>query len=502
MTEQDCTICCEKYNKSTYCKVICEYSDCDFTACKSCVRTYLLGTTANPHCMNCKKPWNENFLVNNLNRTFYDKEYKPRRKELLVEREMSRLPETMHLAERQKLVDVEEEGYKTITDEIKKLNKQVADLKTKRYHITARISNIKSNTNSQGEPLERRQFIMACPVDNCRGFLSTQYKCSICELYTCPHCLEVVGHSKTDPHECNPDNVSSAEAIKKDTKPCPSCGVRIFKISGCSQMWCTECKVAFNYTTGKIDTGVVHNPHFYAHMAQLNQGQHNRNPQDVLCGGLIHIRQLNILLVALEKIIPYIDTYNAFVKFMRNMHRTIAHITWNDLPDIRGAVRQLQDAQDLRIRYILGKIDKKEIGKLLYQRDMKHKKQSEQLHLYELMSVVGIETFSSMVENVAGPVPGLGLPRSTQTTLSINKIQDIYTDMKNKIVIMDNMRKYINNEFMKISITYNHQTLQISNDWNMTFQKFTKNDLVSKDVPMTSASASASTSSASTLSVA
>ena len=78
---------------------------------------------------------------------------------------------------------------------------------------------------------------MPCPNNDCRGFLSSQYKCEICKLYTCPHCHDIIGHSKQDEHVCQPDSLKSAELIKKETKPCPTCGIRIFKISGCDQMW-------------------------------------------------------------------------------------------------------------------------------------------------------------------------------------------------------------------------------------------------------------------------
>ena len=131
---------------------------------------------------------------------------------------------------------------------------------------------------------------MACPHDNCRGFLSSQYKCELCEMFTCPHCLEVIGVSKDIPHTCNPDSVASAEFIKKDTKPCPQCGTRIHKIQGCNQMWCTQCHVAFNYDTGKIDTGRVHNPEYYRYLQQQETDrQAPRNPDDVICGGLIPV---------------------------------------------------------------------------------------------------------------------------------------------------------------------------------------------------------------------
>lgn len=97
-----CFTCCETYNKSTKCQVTCYFDDCNYSSCKGCVRTYLLNSTNDPHCMNCKKQWNENFVIQSLNRSFIDNDYKKHRKELLIDREISKLPETMNDAEKYK----------------------------------------------------------------------------------------------------------------------------------------------------------------------------------------------------------------------------------------------------------------------------------------------------------------------------------------------------------------------------------------------------------------
>ena len=80
--------------------------------------------------------------MDNLNRTFCTKEYKSHRKQLLIDREMSKLPETMHLAERQKLVDIEEKKMASITEKIKSLTKELNQYKLERSNISMKMYNI------------------------------------------------------------------------------------------------------------------------------------------------------------------------------------------------------------------------------------------------------------------------------------------------------------------------------------------------------------------------
>ena len=137
-----CGICCEAYNKSTHNKVTCEYADCKYDACKACVRMYLTSTTQDPNCMNCKKTWSEEFLVKNLNKVFCEKEYKNHRKNLLLDREMSKMPETMVFAEQEKKIQVQRQHINELDKEIKEVNKKLRDLQQAKagfnntiYHI-------------------------------------------------------------------------------------------------------------------------------------------------------------------------------------------------------------------------------------------------------------------------------------------------------------------------------------------------------------------------------
>jgi hypothetical protein len=80
---------------------------------------------------------------------------------------------------------------------------------------------------------EKKKFVRRCTRDGCQGFLSTAWKCGLCEWYSCAHCFVVKGQTHDVPHECKKEDLETAELIKKDCKPCPKCGEFIQKSSGC-----------------------------------------------------------------------------------------------------------------------------------------------------------------------------------------------------------------------------------------------------------------------------
>jgi hypothetical protein len=102
-------------------------------------------------------------------------------------------------------------------------------------------------------------FVRKCSDADCRGFLSTRWKCGLCDKYTCTECHEL---KSGDDHTCDPNNVATAKLLSTDTKGCPTCQTSIYKIDGCDQMWCPQCHTAFSWMTGQIEK-VIHNPHYY-----------------------------------------------------------------------------------------------------------------------------------------------------------------------------------------------------------------------------------------------
>lgn len=97
-------------------------------------------------------------------------------------------------------------------------------------------------------------------VEPCKGFLTTQWNCTVCKRKTCKEC-----HSKrTETHVCLESDVETAKLIMSATKPCPNCGTRIQRSYGCNHMFCMECKTSFDYSTGlKIADSKNTNPHYF-----------------------------------------------------------------------------------------------------------------------------------------------------------------------------------------------------------------------------------------------
>ena len=453
-----CFVCCEKFNKSTRSEIICPNEKCKFSACKSCVRQYLLSQKES-HCMSCKQGWNDRFIISQTNKTFFDNSFMKSRKQFLLDTEISKIPQCMEAAENYKLIKEEEKIVVELGEKIKEINKELTKLKMTRQEHYQNIYNLK---NGKGKT-ERKKFIMPCPHNGCKGFLSQQYKCEICKLYTCPNCYEVIGYNKTDEHECKKESVESAELIRKDTKPCPNCGVRIFKISGCDQMWCTECETTFSWNTGRILVNVqVHNPHFYARQREIQNGNMNRDPRDVLCGGLCTFQQLRTFIVL------YINSNEPLFKEVTNLtavdinewHRFVAHITHVELYGTRQRLQHLRNNQGILIEYIVNERTKESLATQILRNDKNSKKLVELVNIYELLSVYGIESFGYL----------------TNTNFKGKKFKDIFEIVIKHYNEYQKLITYCNEQLKIISLTYNCQVLQVINNVPRTAVTHTSNE--------------------------
>jgi len=366
-----CPVCCEDLNRSTHNPCVCP--KCEFTACKTCIRTYLESTPDESHCMSCKFAWDDEFVLISVNKTYFHSDLKEKRKQKYYEIEKSKLAESQIAA---KNLLIEEESKKQI-EEIRVKNREYKKLIHQNEILIAEITYSATHTIKK----EAKAFIMRCQAQNCNGFVSKSYKCELCEKTTCSKCFEIVNEG----HECIPENVQTAELIKKDSRPCPKCATRISKIDGCNQMWCTNCHTAFDWITGQEVKGHnIHNPHYYDYLKTTGGGVMPRNPGDVLCGGLPRLDNLNVGFIGMEhQSIVYIRT-NIF-----NIHRLIGHIQHTAMPVNQGAFET--NLERVRIDYILNRITDERFKGMIYDVYAKKNKKNVNIRLLELVQTVGMD---------------------------------------------------------------------------------------------------------------
>jgi hypothetical protein len=285
-----CSICFENFNKIHHLKVTCPF--CDLDACKTCVQTYLLSSTQDAHCMKCKHEFNREFIDTFCTKAFRNKDYKTHRENILFERENARMPETQPHVTRELEIRHLRISYiyliylvscmRTLTDFTPRIRICLNELlQSTAMTVLETIHAVRYN-----EPIATTTLVLAekCPSAECRGFLTYDHVCGICKETFCEKCREV----NHDGHACNPDTVKTIKLLKRDTKPCPKCNVPIHKIEGCAQMWCTQCYTAFDWRTGHVETGRIHNPHYFEFKKRT------REHGDIPCGGRPNYRELKV----------------------------------------------------------------------------------------------------------------------------------------------------------------------------------------------------------------
>lgn len=406
----ECEVLCEPFDLTSHKRIDCGW--CDYVACSSCVQRHLLLELNEPCCMACKHEWNREFLNSKLPKKFITGPLKTHRENIIYEREKALLPETQPFAEIVKRVDRLKEKRLKIKDQLEKLQKEHHARPAPRYgeeyfkwQRDYNIANITltekfkyldkliiylegtvfHNAGRAQTVEERRTFVKPCPSPDCRGFLSTQWKCGLCSVHVCSKCHEIKNETEGQEHECNPETLASIQALERDSKPCPKCGAMIFRIEGCSQMFHTPlsggCGAVFDWNTLRIYTGnenAVHNPHWYEYQRTLNNGNVPRQLGDVACGGVPTAYELsNTIYRFMPRTSKEAQTASGR---LYTIHQGYNHNQHVELP--RYAVNMIQDNRDLRISYLLSKIDQDKFKSDLQKRD---KARAKKQHIGDIL---------------------------------------------------------------------------------------------------------------------
>ena len=439
---------------------------CDFVACRKCHETYLLGETV-PKCMatGCGREWTRKYMTEHFTKSFINGVFKTHREQILIEKERALMPATQIYVERHRQIEQMESEVKEIGVQIDILQRNRSRL----FNELFRARNRMDGDLTRDEQTRVSQFVRACPDNDCRGFLSTQWKCGVCDKWTCKDCHEIKGTERDAEHVCDPANLATANMLAQDTKPCPNCHTPIHKIDGCDQMWCVMCHTAFSWRTGRVETN-IHNPHYYEWLRrQSADGTIPRNPGDVVggggCGG-------NIDVYAFMTLFRNNNVYSNIIKDARfqtmyvqlsdpvELFRMNQHNRRVEMEPLRVHIDNYERRnRDLRISFMMNKIDETKYRTLLQQREKKRNK------CQDLFNVIQI--FVNTVDDImlrfytdfrvgwdecrrTYSMPPTAMENVDAKAVALNKM----VAATSHLLELDTIVKYVNECFEDISLTY------------------------------------------------
>lgn len=490
----ECTVCTDPYTSVVRTKITCNY--CNYSACKPCISRYLLSQVVDAHCMNCRTGWNREFMDSNMTKSFRTGLWREHQKKMMVNREKALLPNFQrYAAAKKKMNEIElilnKEKMEEHTLHVKKIildtninninnymvldnlkddiyTKQLLDYldtyKDIMFNYTLqkiKVSRLVKDFSHYSlvykgtakKDVEKREFIMKCVKEDCRGFLSQAYKCEICNTYVCNDCMVIKKEKNDEEHVCKKEDVETVSMIRKDTHPCPKCGIRISKIDGCDMMWCTSegCGTAFSWNTGKILSGTIHNPHYYEWLRRNNKGDIPRNPGDVPCGGLPNAYTMTRNLQSLQlygytganRINTVQLMYNTKATTLMNAHRCLTDIQQYRIPQY-NTQRRDDLLKDIHVDYLIGDMNETEWKNKIFIRE----NALEKKHMIAQVLNTFLNAGSDIIRNAETVI---------QTLVNLRKNGSYVlneTDMKpflDIITQLEVLQDYINETFINLS---------------------------------------------------
>lgn len=246
------------------------------------------------------------------------------------------------------------------------------------YNLKHHFNNALKNDKEFGYKIKSTN--KKCIVNDCLGYLNTEWMCSICNTKMCNKC-EIVANSD---HKCKKEDLDNIRLIRKDCVACPKCATYINRSEGCPQMWCTYCNTAFNWNTGKIvDTKNFHNPHYMEYLKTKRETIPNYQvEQDNLCTDELIIVGEHSIAYKIREMLS--ELFDEEFRCYREKY--------NDMNS--------EDTIIYSMKYINKEITLDKFKKLIQMKDKKIKYMAEIIDINDVFQMKSIELFNHHIKNI------------------------------------------------------------------------------------------------------
>lgn len=453
METTTCDICIESFNRST--RKCIECFNCQKKACSTCVRRFILESATDAKCLHCNIQWDRRFMIHNLTQKFCNNDYRQHRADLLYEQKKCFLPRVSNIMSYEQELEVLKKEEKEILTlyrqkikEIRKVENHVHQLKDAFY--SNRDENIVeeqfSNRTVQNRP---------CITESCLGFLDSKGYCPVCKKMTCLSCN--IDKTDIENHECKEEDKAQWVELRNSTKPCPSCRVRIFKISGCDQMWCVHCNTAFSWSRGTIERGAIHNPHYFDWLFEGGDQPRQVGNNIDYCNDTELPPEVNLSSRMFEeyKKLYKTDSYDDFRKYRKRkfifeIYRILRHLQFVEIPQLQhNEYNYRRGIYD----YLVGILKKKDCKKQIEQYDYKSICNQEMAEILNGFVRENIYVFNAYMRNNDMTMRQLAWDLKQYTSIYRNGIERFEKEYKRSY---KKYSRYLEDIYKKIYFALNH----------------------------------------------
>jgi hypothetical protein len=433
----ECSVCINIF--SNHLKSTC--TSCTFSNCLQCHKEYLLTTSNEPHCMSCRTVIPYCNFIEKFGTSWVFSKYKKHRENILWNKENSLLPQTVHKYSVDKKIVV-------LRAEIKELNLEIRNKKIAIWGLNNPVPT--QGAGGENKPT-KFNYTYRCPVTDCKGFINKENSCDICEALICLDCYSEVNKAHKDHHECDQQLVDTFNEIKREAKPCPSCGFFISKVSGCDQMFCVSCGTPFSWRTGKIEQGIIHNPHAHTYF------QNNPEAQQNYLNGIHRAAGGDGCRTPIPTIQSFKKQFIDRMEFITKVHTGTSEFRQYQRTRVERFLNSEYDENnDLRLKFIHKEINEKKFKELVHAR---HKK----LNYFKEIARIFMSTYETF-ETLLWAIVDLQPTEATEFTVKKR------TEILNAIDFIGTFRENVNNELIKLSQSFHYMSIiSITSDYKCPY---------------------------------
>lgn len=420
----DCEVCCE----SVIIIVTCPY--CKYNSCLVCFDKFLQTCKdVVPTCMNCNKNLSTSFLYRTSVKLYNN--FQEYRASLIFNREKGLLPQSQEKAKKMKTVEEFKNMDKELADQIREYQQKINELRECRAELSLEIKRLQDPNDVKAQD-KAKKFQGLCPYPDCKGTIlySTEHRkyfCGLCDKIVCRTCRQIYHNG-----DCKEEDIQLAK-IMLECKQCPGCQVPVNKISGCPQIFCTCCRVFFDWDTLQITNPEhKHNPDYIEMKNRL--GDVVDRPLADHCGNVDYDsfrRKFRHLL----KPEDYKMLEQAFI--LRG------HIEDNVLPKYQAEEYNIQTYEAYRIKYLTNETDDSKWAAYIKKKEKEREKKREYYNVLRSFSDLSREIFNSMYESTHWP------------------------DFAKFVIQIPELREYTNECFSNLKKIFKNEVPVITNDWKI-----------------------------------